>query len=119
MAQRKRKEKEKQQLTIRNKNFVNQKMAAVEEVRRQKEQIKHNLYGMREDNYNQAQFRKQQIREAKSQGMAKQNEFIKNKRAQARYDIEMQAHDMASKINDFEKESLELERLENELLRKL
>ena len=51
--------------------------------------------------------------------MAKQNEFIKNKRAQARYDIEMQAHEMASKINDFEKESLELERLENELLRKL
>ena len=51
--------------------------------------------------------------------MAKQNEFIKNKRAQARYDIEVHAQEMASKINDFEKESLELERMENELLRKL
>ena len=58
-----RKEKEKQQVLIRNRNFRDQKMAAVEEVRRQKEAMKHNLYGMREESYNQAQFRKQQIRQ--------------------------------------------------------
>ena len=58
----KRKEKERAQVMYRNRNFRDQKMAAVNEVRRQKDQIKHNLYGMREDNFNQAQFRKQQIR---------------------------------------------------------
>ena len=42
-AQRKRKEKEKQQVLFRNRNFQAQKMAAVEEVRRQKESMKHNL----------------------------------------------------------------------------
>ena len=51
-AARKRREKEKQELHFRNSNFRNQKLAAVEEVRRQKDQIKHNLYGMREENYN-------------------------------------------------------------------
>ena len=50
-------------MMIRNRNFRDQKLAAVEEVRRQKEMMKHNLYGMREENYNQAQYRKQQIRE--------------------------------------------------------
>ena len=80
----KRKEREKQQLLFRNKNYREQKLQAVEEVRRQKEQMKHNLYGMREENYNQAQFRKQQIRQAKADGIAKQNEFIKQKRQNAR-----------------------------------
>jgi molecular chaperone GrpE (heat shock protein) len=56
---RKRKEKERQQIKFRNDNFMKQKLAAVDEVRRQKESMKHNLYGMREENYNQAQFRKQ------------------------------------------------------------
>ena len=43
---------------------------------------------MREENYNQAQFRKQQIREQKAQGLAKQNEFIKMKRMQARQEVD-------------------------------
>ena len=94
-------------------------MAAVEEVRRQKEQIKHNLYGMREENYNNAQFRKQQIREAKSQGLVKQNEFIKQKRANARFDVDVKANEMTGQISAYEKESMDLERMENELLRKL
>ena len=63
-------------------------MAAVEEVRRQKEQMKHNLYGMREESYNQAQYRKQQIREQKAYGLAKQNEFIKKKRDVARHEVD-------------------------------
>ena len=46
-------------------------MQAVEEVRRAKETMKHNMYGMREENYNQAQFRKQQIRQQKADGLAK------------------------------------------------
>ena len=115
----KRKQKEKQQVLFRNKNFRDQKLAAVEEVRRQKEQIKHNLYGMREDNYNNAQFRKQQIREAKSQGLQKQNEFIKQKRANARHEVDVKAAEMTNQISAFEKESMDLERMENELLRKL
>lgn len=85
---RKRKEKERQQIKFRNDNFMKQKLAAVDEVRRQKENMKHNLYGMREENYNQAQFRKQQIREQKAQGLAKQNEFIKMKRMQARQEVD-------------------------------
>ena len=85
---RKRKEKERQQIKFRNDNFMKQKLAAVDEVRRQKENMKHNLYGMREENYNQAQFRKQQIREQKAQGLAKQNDFIKMKRMQARQEVE-------------------------------
>ncbi len=62
----KRKDKEKQQLLFRNQNFREQKLQAVEEVRRQKEAMKHNLYGMREESYNMAQSRKQQIREQKA-----------------------------------------------------
>ena len=85
---RKRKEKERQQIKFRNDNFMKQKLAAVDEVRRQKENMKHNLYGMREENYNQAQFRKQQIREQKAQGLAKQNDFIKMKRMQARQEVD-------------------------------
>jgi len=54
----KRREKSKQELLYRSKNFRDQKMAAVEEIRRQKDQMKHNLYGLREQNYNEAQFRK-------------------------------------------------------------
>ena len=53
-ANRKRRDKEKQELLFRNKNFRDQKLAAVEEVRRQKEMMKHNLYGMREETYNNA-----------------------------------------------------------------
>ena len=49
---RKRKEKERQQIKFRNDNFMKQKLAAVDEVRRQKENMKHNLYGMREENFN-------------------------------------------------------------------
>ena len=94
-------------------------MAAVEEVRRQKEQMKHNLYGMREESYNHAQLRKQQIRDQKREGLAKQNAFIKNKREIARADVDTHAHHLARQINDYEKESMELERLENDLLRKL
>ena len=73
-------------------------MAAVEEVRRQKEAMKHNLYGMREENYNQAQFRKQQIREQKANGLAKQNDFIKKKREYARQEVDHQAHKMTAEI---------------------
>lgn len=115
----KRKEKEKQQVQYRNQNFREQKLAAVDEVRRQKDSIKHNLYGMREENYNHAQFKKQQIREQKSQGMAKQNEFIKMKRAHARQEVDLKAHAMTNQISNYEKESMELERMENELLKKL
>lgn len=86
---RKRKEKERQQIEFRNRNFQAQKLAAVEEVRRQKEAMKHNLYGMREETYNQAQFRKQQIRDQKAQGLQKQNDFIKMKRAHARQDVDL------------------------------
>ena len=93
-AMQKRKDREKQQLHIRNKNYREQKLAAVEEVRRQKEQMKHNLYGMREENYNQAQFRKQQIRQQKADGVAKQNEFIKQKRQNARLEVDNQAASM-------------------------
>ena len=85
---RKRKEKERQQIKFRNDNFMKQKLAAVDEVRRQKENMKHNLYGMREEHYNHVQFRKQQIREQKAQGLAKQNEFIKMKRMQARQEVD-------------------------------
>ena len=74
---------------------------------------------MREDNFNNAQFRKQQIREAKSQGLAKQNDFIKQKRQNARHDVDVKANEMTNQISNFEKESMELERMENELLRKL
>ncbi len=81
--------------------------------------MKHNLYGMREENYNQAQYRKQQIREQKQIGLQKQNDFIKMKRAIARQEVDMQANHMKHQIKDYEKESMELERLENELLRKL
>lgn len=77
---------------FRNRNFRDQKMAAVEEVRRQKEQMKHNLYGMREENYNQAQYRKQQIRDQKVQGLQKQNDFIKRKREYARQEVDLQAN---------------------------
>lgn len=115
----KRKEKEKQQVFVRNENFKQQKLAAVDEVRRQKETMKHNLYGMREENYNHAQFRKQQIREQKAHGLAKQNEFIKQKRQVARQEVDMKAHHMTNQISAYEKESMELERLENELLKKL
>ena len=81
--------------------------------------MKHNLYGMREENYNQAQFRKQQIREQRAQGLAKQNDFIKRKRDFARADVDSHANVIAKQITDYEKESQDLERLENELLRKL
>ena len=81
--------------------------------------MKHSLYGMREETFNNAQFRKQQIREQKAQGLAKQNEFIKIKRSQARQEIDMKAHQMTNQISAYEKESMELERLENELLKKL
>ena len=70
-AQRKRKDKEKQQLLFRHKNYKDQKLQVVEEVRRQKEQMRHNLYGMRESAYNDAQYRKQMIREQKQQGVAR------------------------------------------------
>ena len=56
---------------MRNRAFQEQKLATVNEVRMQKEQMKHNLYGMREENYNNAQYRKQQIREQKAMGLAK------------------------------------------------
>lgn len=118
-ANRKRRDKEKQELLFRNKNFRDQKLAAVEEVRRQKEMMKHNLYGMREETYNNAQFRKQQIREQKAQGLAKQNDFIKKKRDLARTEVDTAAQHITRQIGDFEKESMELERIENELLRKL
>ena len=92
---RQRREREKQELQLRNRNFRDQKMAAVEEVRRQKEMMKHNLYGMREESYNNAQFRKQQIREQRAQGLAKQNEFIKKKRDFARTDVDNHANHLA------------------------
>ena len=50
--QRRRREKEKQEILFRNRNFRDQKLAVVEEVRRQKDTMKHNLYGMREENFN-------------------------------------------------------------------
>ena len=51
--------------------------------------------------------------------MAKQNDFIKKKRDVARQEVDNATHNMANQINEYEKESMELERLENELLRKL
>lgn len=52
-------------------------------------------------------------------GLQKQNDFIKQKRAQARLDVDIKAHEITNQISGYEKESMELERLENELLRKL
>ena len=52
-------------------------------------------------------------------GLQKQNDFIKSKRANARHEVDVAAGAMTHQISNFEKESLELERLENELLRKL
>lgn len=88
-------------------------------MRRQKEAMRHNLYGMRESAYNEAQYRKQMIREAKKQGVQKQNDFILQKRAQARAEVDQHAYAITRQIQDYEKESMELERMENELLRKL
>jgi len=51
--------------------------------------------------------------------LQKQNDFIKQKRAQARNDVDVKAAEMTNQIGQFEKESMELERMENELLRKL
>ena len=48
----KRREREKQQIHVRNQNFREQKLQAVDEVRRQKEHMKHSLYGIREESYN-------------------------------------------------------------------
>jgi len=104
-VQRRRREKERQDLENRNKNFRDQKLAAVEEVRRQKDQMKHNLYGIREENFNQAQWRKQQIRDQKQQGLLKQNEFIKKKREYARLDVDYQANQLVQQISGYEKES--------------
>lgn len=52
-------------------------------------------------------------------GLAKQNDFIKKKREYARQDVNANAEIMTKQITNYEKESMELERLENELLRKL
>ena len=41
------------------------------------------------------------------------------KRSQARQEIDMKAHQMTNQISAYEKESMDLERLENELLKKL
>ena len=51
--------------------------------------------------------------------MAKQNDFIRAKRENARQNVDQKANEMTKQISAFEKESMELERLENELLRKL
>ncbi len=49
----------------------------------------------------------------------KQNEFVRNKVAQARVEIVEQQTKMENEISAYEREAQELERMEAELLRKL
>lgn len=50
--------------------------------------MKQSLYGMREDNYMKAQERKDKIKNDRAVGLARQNEFIRKKVANARLNVD-------------------------------
>ena len=56
--------------------------------------MKHSLYGQKEEFYNEAQHKKQQIKQQKANGLAKQNDFIRQKRENARRNVDDKAAEM-------------------------
>jgi len=64
-----------------------------------------------------ARSRQNRISQEKKLGLVKQNEFIKNKVANARSDYQQEANSIQNEIADYEKEARELEKMEAELLR--
>ena len=66
-----RRQKESTEIRFRGDTTIKAKLAVVEEVRAQKQQMKQTLYGMREENYLKAQERKQKIRDDKQYGLAR------------------------------------------------
>ena len=107
------------EVRIRNDQYFRQKKQAVMEVRRQKDNIKQNLYQQRQEQAMAAEMRKNQIKKSQYDGYQKQNEFLKKKRDYARAGVNSEANRLSNAIQNYQMEGDELEKLETELLAKL
>lgn len=96
-----------------------QKLQSVSEVRHLKDKARVQISDMRRRQEMELKQKHSQAEQEKRMAQVKQNEFIRNKVANARSGVTDQQQIMQSEIADFEKEAAELERMEAELLRKL